>query len=401
MDYDIIIIGGGIGGLNSALKLSKKHKILLLDERNYWGGRIYTKKTPHYEAGAGRFNNKHKLLNQLIKKYNLKSNVISSSHDYLDKDGTLTKNVNIYLDTYFTSLIQKSKKIKTNDLKTMTLYEFMNSCNSVEISDQVVNMFGYYSEIKEMNAYDALNTFSNDFIKVQYYYLSNGLSQLCNKMVEEIKENGGICKNNSLVKKVTKNKLFEVETNDGNYKSEKIIFAIKGIQLKQFHILQPIHKYIKSLYNAPLLRIYAKYPVRKNGVWFNNLQRTTTNSILRQIIPIDYETGLIMISYSDGKDINSFKDKNGKLLDETKILNLVEKELDRLFYKVPKAIYFKIHYWNIGAHHWKPCYDSEFIHNKVLNPIDNVYVCGECFSHKQAWMEGALETSEKVIYKIL
>ena len=35
--FDVIIIGGGIAGINSALKLSKNKKVLLLDERTYWG----------------------------------------------------------------------------------------------------------------------------------------------------------------------------------------------------------------------------------------------------------------------------------------------------------------------------------------------------------------------------
>ena len=66
--YDIIVIGGGISGINSALKLSKNKKVLLLDERSYWGGRIITKYQPRYEIGAARFSNKHKLLNKLIKR---------------------------------------------------------------------------------------------------------------------------------------------------------------------------------------------------------------------------------------------------------------------------------------------------------------------------------------------
>ena len=62
------IIGGGITGLYCALKLSEKHKIILFDDRNYIGGRIYTKN--QLEMGAARFNNTHKNLLSLIQKYN-------------------------------------------------------------------------------------------------------------------------------------------------------------------------------------------------------------------------------------------------------------------------------------------------------------------------------------------
>ena len=63
------IIGGGISGLYCALQLSKKHKVILFDERSYIGGRIYTKN--HLEMGAARFNDTHKILLSLIKKCSL------------------------------------------------------------------------------------------------------------------------------------------------------------------------------------------------------------------------------------------------------------------------------------------------------------------------------------------
>ena len=46
-----------------------------------------------------------------------------------------------------------------------------------------------------------------------------------------------------------------------------------------------------------LLRIYIQYPVK--DLWFKNIKRTITDNYIRQIIPINYEEGLIMISYSD------------------------------------------------------------------------------------------------------
>ena len=103
--YDIIIIGGGIAGLNCAYKLSKSelnYKILLLDERKYLGGRIltYYDKDFHYELGAGRFNNKHKNLLKLIKYFNLTKIKINSKTDYIDNIFNLKINI-------FSSLLKK------------------------------------------------------------------------------------------------------------------------------------------------------------------------------------------------------------------------------------------------------------------------------------------------------
>lgn len=404
--FDVIIIGGGIAGINSALKLSKNKKVLLLDERTYWGGRISTKYQPQYEIGAARFSNKHKLLEKLIKRYNLNKIPLPQVIDYLhDNNGNIefVSDVNKILDKYFRELVRNSKSYSQNKLKSITLFEFMNMCNDEETSQQIVDMFGYFSEIKMMNAYDALNTFKEDFVNVQYYILTEGLTHLCNLMIQEAKNNGCVCKNNSFVENVEKQgELFQVYTQkDKMYQGTKVVFAIKGGQLKQFEILKSIHKYTDCVHDAELLRIYAKYPSRQNGVWFNNLRRMTTNSFLRQIIPINYEDGLIMISYTDGKDIEAFKDKKDKLLKETKIKEKIHKEINRLFSnKVPQPTYFKSHYWTVGAHHWKPNCDSDKISKKMINPLKNIYICGEAFSQKQAWIEGALETSESVIQKI-
>ena len=403
--YDVIIIGGGIAGINTALKLSKNKKILILDERKYWGGRISTKLHPHYEMGAARFSSKHKLLEKLIKIFNLTKVVIPKHIDYLKADENnieFISDAHKILDRYFQKLVTNSKIYSKKKLQSMTLYEFMNLSNDEETSQEIVNMFGYFSEIKMMNAYDALNTFKDDFVNVQYYVVSEGLTHLCNLMIQNAKENGCTCKNNSFVTNVNKNgSVFEVSTEDSLYKGLNIVFAIKGGQLKSFDILKSIHEYTNCVHNSELLRIYAKYPLRQNGAWFDNLRRMTTNSFLRQIIPINREEGLIMVSYTDGKDIEPFKVKKDKLMKETKIKDKVHKELNKIFGgKVPQPTYFKIHYWSVGAHHWKPDYNSDKISSLILNPSNNIYICGEAFSQKQAWVEGALETSEIIIDKI-
>lgn len=405
MIYDAIIIGGGIAGINAALKLSKNKNILILDDRKYWGGRISTKFQPQYEMGAARFSNKHRLLNKLVKRFSLTKVVIPKHIDYLQVDENnveFISDAHKILDSYFQKLVLKSKNYSKTNLQSMTLYDFMSLCNNEETSQEIVNMFGYFSEIKLMNAYDALNTFKDDFVNVQYYVLDEGLTHLCNLMIQKAKENGCLCKNNSFVTNVNKTgDIFEVSTNDNIYKGLNVVFAVKGEQLKHFDILKSIHEYTNCIHNSELLRIYAKYPLRQNGAWFDNLRRMTTNSFLRQIIPINREEGLIMVSYTDGKDIEPFKVKKDKLMKETKIKDKVHKELNKIFGgKVPQPTYFKIHYWSVGAHHWKPDCDSDKISALILNPLNNIYVCGEAFSKKQAWIEGALETSEFIIEKI-
>ena len=124
----------------------------------------------------------------------------------------------------------------------------------------------------------------------------------------------------------------------------------------------------------------------------------TTNSFIRHIIPINSKSGLIMIAYVEGDDTNYYLNKEGKIEKTTTIKNKIQSEL-KLFpdKKIIEPIYFKTHMWNIGDHTWKTGNNTEKIAKEILNPMKNIYICGEAFSHNQAWMEGALQTASKVL----
>ena len=163
--------------------------------------------------------------------------------------------------------------------------------------------------------------------------------------------------------------------------------------------MKDIHKYIDSVYQAPLIRIYAKYPT---PCWFSNIHRTTTNNVLRQIIPIDKANGLIMVSYTDGKDTYQFMANSHTLKPTKELKKLVAQNLNIIFpnHNIPEPLYFKAHLWTVGCHHWLPKHNSEIVMKKTANPLKNVYTCGEGYSSKQAWMEGALESAHDVIKQI-
>ena len=80
--YDIVIIGGGISGLYTALKLQKHFKnIALIEQNDRLGGRIHSEKLGNcvVDLGASRFTKKHKILWKLITKYKLTDKLIK--HD--------------------------------------------------------------------------------------------------------------------------------------------------------------------------------------------------------------------------------------------------------------------------------------------------------------------------------
>lgn len=384
------IIGGGISGLYCALELSTKHEVILLDERDYLGGRILTKN--HLELGAARFNDTHILLLKLIKRFHLTPISIPKNQDYIlyNETPNTYKNINVAFDSCIKNIIHKT--IITDELRQITFFQHcVNIIGSLE-AELLLSIFGYYTEFKELNAYDAIQTFKNDFVSKQYYILKEGLSELCLRMSEEIIKNGSTIYTNEKVTDVQAN---IIKTSKRKIKVDKIIFCTKAQQLNDFSILKPIHKYLKSLYQAPLIRIYAKY----KNVWFKDINRTTTNNMLRQIIPIDKENGIIMVSYIDGKDTKPFM----KILkNDAKLRKVIRRNLSLLFpnKSIEEPEYIVPYLWNVGTHAWKVNTHSQEIYNKILNPMENIYICGEAYCKKQAWMEGALSMANDVIINI-
>ena len=283
-----------------------------------------------------------------------------------------------------------------------------NKLNHKDIDKVFTELYEYWSELHILNANKALKLFNTDFNnKYQYYILAGGLGQIIELLEKHIgKHTHSKIINNYFVKDVSKKteKGKQIYVIDNKFKCSNIIFCIPKHNLKSINILKNNASLVKKLNcvtEQPLYRIYAKYPKNKDGnVWFKDMGKVTTNLPLKYIIPIDYNTGLIMISYTDGKYakqlFNSIHNSSNNAND------IIHKNLKTFpDMTIPKPKWLKHHYWHDGAAYWKTGCDSSKLMKEIINPLDNIYICGENYSNHQAWIEGALETSEMVIDKIL
>jgi monoamine oxidase len=108
-----------------------------------------------------------------------------------------------------------------------------------------------------------------------------------------------------------------------------------------------------------------------------------------------------MTSYTDSTDTRPWK----KIYDEGGDAALgpaVMTGLRKLFPDIENPTFFKSHYWKHGCSYWLPgLYEPEEESRKIMYPIPfrfpNVYVCGESYSMRQAWIEGALEHAEQML----
>ena len=404
----VAIVGGGISGLYIASGLIDiGYKVIVFEKSIRLGGRIQSisvNQLECVEAGAGRFNEKHKILLNLIKRCDLQHKIAPLSTQkrwYHSGNRINNKHYNDYVvNMLFNNLQQWSAKYTKQQLASMTMKDLLMHEYPYDVVEHIISAFGYNSEFEIQNAFTTLNILNKEFNdKIQYYYLQGGLTQLVKHLERQITQGGGIilCKTtvcgyepkNNIVHYKQKTKPIQHQT------FHKVVFACTKSTLETFeHLLEYDERlmcYLNSISMAPLNRMFAIFPRHRSGkAWFDGIHRTTTSLPIRYIIPYNARTGLIQISYTDNKFAKYWKTKsNQQCKDE------VVKYLKLMFpqKKIPKPIWLKNFYWNEGVTYWKPSFTT--YRNYKQNPY---YIAGEIMSvDHSGWIEGALQSAEDVL----
>lgn len=427
MYFDTIIVGGGIAGLYSAYKLCQQgQNVAIIEKKSYWGGRVlshHVDKNTVYEVGAGRIANIHHKYLSLLLELGLDHQLIKiPNKKYPVLRGAQWSNRETGLETYFVNnnekldstflinmILQAGRKISDQHLQSMSFFNLAQLTLSHDACQFLYDSFGYISELIELNAYDGVRMFSSDFSSNnQYYVLGGGQSQVTDILSLEIKNMGGkmFLRTNCSGYKFH-NGVYQVELQNMSGKeyieSDNLILAMTKKTLMKMEHLRPIYPKLNSVIGHALMRIYAIYPINPESgkVWFYDLPKITTDNPLQYIIPINYERGLIMISYSDSYMADFWQ--SSVLLD--RLNEDLRVYLHQLFPEkvIPEPDYLKSHYWEDGAHFYRPGYNSDRLYSQILQPFphQNLYIVGETYSKRQAWVEGSLETAEDAINLIL
>jgi len=404
MQWDVIVVGGGIAGLSIAnhIARTRKQRILVVEQYKAWGGRTATVRSAatdtvpelQYEAGAGRIFRTHTRVSNLVKQFGLHTYPITS-------DSLFEQSPNPFV-TLMASLKPLLESLSKHDLATHTLYEL--------VPDSMRHVFAaypYWAEIQLMRADLSVATFSSDepmgsHKNTDFYGIVEGIDSLADSIYTLAEAAGVVLQNRHRVDEIRRVKgettMFEVKgmkekTVPFRYTSSRVIIATPFSEFGKFSVLKDTPM-LKQLAMSPLLRIYAVYPPSKSTgkLWFSDVKKTVTTNPLRYVIPINPKTGLIMISYTDGKDTDYWRAKEGDELDHA-----IESNVRSLFpsLDIPKPVYLKKHDWVAGCTYWLPGdYDVAAASRDAHNPSPNVFVCGESVSQNQAWIEGALESVE-------
>lgn len=409
MIYDCVIVGAGIGGLHLSNTLSQKYKnkkICLCEMGQTYGGRVATfnQKNIVYEMGAARFNKNHKILYSLIKKYKLDKKMykLPSGWNNINTSKEISnskfKNVNVLIN----SLIKKCQSKSRSYLQSKNLLEICEDLFNKESAQFLKDNHPYNTELTLLNGEIAVDLFKNDLNEdFDFYILFGGLSQLTKNLYQEYKKNGGQFKPyHKLLKYSYEDKiftcLFQNKDRTIEIKTNNLVLAVNGESMYDIKSNLNIPD-VKAIKNSPLLRTYSIYPKNSDGkYWFHDIGKVVTNNYLKFVIPYDMQNGVIMISYTDGPNAKYWKKKIENQTQQDTLDKLLKKTFpDKV---IPKPLDTRNYYWDDGMTYWKKNIDAKKISKNMIQPIKNIslYICGDSYSLQQAWMEGALSTSNSV-----
>lgn len=393
--YNVIIIGAGIAGLYTGYKLQKTHpSIAIIEKNDRVGGRIYTyydkKRHIQVEGGAGRINMKHKLFNKLINDLSLskKKIPIPSDTNYIDKHGNdLTKEKTEIMAKLYSFILSYDIEKHKQQLNNCYLNEFLHKQFSKSDAKKLEEMFEYKSLMYKLNCYECFKILKKDYYKNnKYFILKDGLSEVPETLKKLFK---GTLHLNTVITDIKHSG--EQYILDNKFTCDILICALPKDSLVKFALLKPYKSLLNSINEIPLTRIYEQYDKSDDNLLLQ-CKKTITNNKVQFIIPIN--DTIVMSSYSDLKNATYWRD----IQTHKSLTKELHKELSHIFNStIPDSKWIKLFYWKNGVGSWKKKVDTQMVSEKIINLLPNFYICGENYSLYQAWCEGALITSEKVI----
>lgn len=393
--YDYLIIGAGIAGLYTVYKLKKKYpnkKIIVLEKEKRIGGRagsdIFYGTNILSGAGVGR-KTKDKRLLKLLKELKIpvefySTKIVSIGFKRID----ILKTIEQLKMKYEENKVRTSfKHFATSVLGIKKYNKFILSSGYSDYENEdVENTLYHYGMEDNVGNWEAFSVQWNNLIK----QLQKHIGKKNIKIKQEV------------IKISRKSSCFNIKCKNGKiFHSKKLIIAstINTVRkLLKNKISQSIYKGIES---QPFIRIYGKFNSKSRDIINNKLHTfTVVKGPLQKLIPINKDKGIYMIAYNDNKNSLAINSKLKNSLKNRKYLcKLIQKALG--IQSPLLMLGMKSYNWNEGTHYYKPLSNeyksfTSFI-KQAQHPVKNILVVGEMVSTHQGWVEGCLESVDKIL----
>jgi hypothetical protein len=304
-------------------------------------------------------------------------------------------------NTFEPGLLSALERLPASELANHTLWELTSRLWGEAVAERYWIQYPYVSEVRTLRADLGLVAFKKEMAGNKGFSVCvEGFGEVARRLAAELEAKGAQIFMGHEVLGVRHGQV--LCRHDGQvvtHRSAKIVAAVHSEGLRRMKGFAGWDM-LKKVAMKPLVRIYAVFPLVDGAPWFAGLGKVVTSTVTRYFIPINEKAGSVMISYTDGRDCERFlrlgdSGKGQVAVDE------VVADLRRLFPDrvVPEPLLWRVHGWTDGCSYWLPGhYDPELESRRAhtSHGIRDVYVVGESFCMRQAWIEGAIEHVEQL-----
>jgi len=394
--FDYVVIGAGVAALYLANHFPQNSRYLLIDRRDYVGGRI---KAVDFHGssvslGAGVMRDTDVIGQGISKELGL---VVGSE----EQKWKLLEDP-VY-DGKPEEMLEKVKQVFMKNKDKVSKLNFTQFLN-LYFDPEFVRGFISYAEYHDFLNADVEKTITQYPLRdllirnAKYHFIKGGWKELVNKLEEKIiPENIHLEEEVRVVrKKIEENPLIEVATNKNTYLTKKLFICgditCKNIQFDKFNssTITEINSLFQSVQSVPFMRIYTYHP---DG---HNVPLLRSSSIISRTIPINDK--ILMSAYTEYISSIYLRDLLSATIDRDDALMVINKLLKNIFngstYTITPATDFVCKTWKHGVHYYKPLGGDKI---QTIFPSEGLFFCGEYVSDSQGWVEGALRSVSGVL----
>lgn len=375
MEYDYIIVGGGITGLFAGYLLQKHDKNFLLFEKDEnVGGRIQVKKFHNVTVplGALAFRSTDKNVKKLVKELKIPTFTFKCSYNY---------NIPNYDPKWYNQTVKNLPETKNESVSEVLENYFHHNKELIE----KFKTYSFWTDFfNDTDAYYGIKYYPKKDMyhgTIQNYFVPcTDIYEIIKVLYENIKEH--VNTKQLVTKIIKKDSLWNIHDKRGNiFKAKHVILATDFSGIKYIKI-EPEPSFIKMLKEYIGTNSYLRWYTFHQIV---NLEKPLlVNSFLKKMFPISKH--VLLSGDADNENAKKLRKKIDTSTWNT-LTNLINTALGA-FGNVSRIKDSFYKYWNIGTHYYKKGYNYQ----KDYYEEDNFIVLGEMISFEQGWTEGALQS---------
>ncbi len=346
------------------------------------------------------------------------------------------------------SVVQRTHRFEGEYLYEWGLRDLLLTVLGAEAYEFVVDGFGYYSDFGDRNAADALPWFLVDARpESENRTLVDGMDRLPRELISRFEQTGGRTALRHRLLAFERESdgvgatVYRLEFEGGaSVSTRRLVLAmpvrsIEALAMRTPFLQRPdVETLTSSVTPHGAVKLYLGYERawwRDRGILglrsVSDLQLRKTYFLDRQDLGAPSEPSLLLASFSDGPSgefwrsttdrVTTLDDERGsdpgRRWDPSQFGSLVDAAQRQLMalhdlQHIPDPIAAAFmdwgrapfggawHWWNAGAKTWE-------VIPRIVQPVSgwDVYFCGEAYSASQGWVEGALETADMVVGRIV